>query len=310
MKYYLCLFIFLTFSIPVTAVSGQSEQFQTIKVNGFETNLSIFSIFVAPKSIVSIKTKRKEKNLFFTFENKKVAQKVARHWSFTAPENPGLYKLKGRNSANGTSIKINVFVTVPYSRRMNGTLEGYRVGEYPPPKTIKSAKYSRPLGFIRVDRKNKDTLLTPHFKLSQFLCKQKSGYPKFLIIKENLLLLLEDLLARVRQEGYDIDTFGFISGYRTPFYNKKLRNVRYSRHVYGDAADIYIDSNINGKMDDLNRDGKVNISDVRIFYNIAVDLKKSQLANSYTGGIGLYKKTSHHDGFIHVDTRGYPARWE
>ena len=34
--------------------------------------------------------------------------------------------------------------------------------------------------------------------------------------------------------------------------------------MYGDAADIYIDNDRNGSMDDLNRDGRVNIRDARV----------------------------------------------
>lgn len=268
MKHLFFAVIATLLSISCTAVSVRAEKFQTIKVNGFETNLTIFSIFVAPNSPVSIKARDKATNLIFTFEKRKLDRKFARNWRFTAPKIPGLYELKGKNTVDGSSIQIHVFVLVPYSKMVHGKLEGYRIDPYPPPKKLKSINYTTPVGFIRVDKKDEDILLTPHFRLSQFLCKQRSNYPKFLIIKENLLLLLEDLLTKVRQEGYPIDTFGFISGYRTPFYNKKIQNVQYSRHIYGDAADIFIDSNKDGRMDDLNRDGKVNLSDARILYTI------------------------------------------
>ena len=47
-----------------------------------------------------------------------------------------------------------------------------------------------------------------------------------------------------------------MSGYRTPFYNRSIGNqTRFSRHVYGDAADIYADDDGDGKMDDLDGDG-------------------------------------------------------
>lgn len=310
MKYFSIFILTIVVSTSTTAFAGKTKKFQTIKVNGHEINLPIFSIFVVPNTPISIKVKDGAANLTFTFENRVINRKFIRNWRFNAPVTPGLYELKGKNKTDGTAVKINVFVLVPYNRMAHGKVEGYRIDAYPPPKNLKSIRYTTPAGFIRVNKKDKDILLTPHFRLSQFLCKQISGYPQFLVLKENLLLLLEDLLQQVRQEGYDIKTFGFISGYRTPFYNKKIGNVRYSRHIYGDAADIFVDTSKDGRMDDLNRDGKVNISDARILYDIAVNLKKMHTSNDYKGGIGLYKPTAHHSGFIHIDTRGYPARWE
>lgn len=310
MKYLSILILTIVVSTSTTAFAGDTKKFQTIKVNGFEINLPIFSIFVVPNAPISLKVKNSAANLTFIFENRVINRKFIRNWRFNAPETPGMYELKGKNKANGTSVKINVFVLAPYNRMTHGKVEGYRIGAYPPPKNLKSIRYTTPAGFIRVDKKDKDILLTPHFRLRQFLCKQTSGYPKFLILKENLLMLLEDLLKHVRQKGYNIETFGFISGYRTPFYNKKIGNVQYSRHIYGDAADIFVDTSKDGRMDDLNQDDKVNISDARILYNIAVNLKKTHPSNDYKGGIGLYKPTAHHSGFIHIDTRGYQARWE
>ena len=51
-----------------------------------------------------------------------------------------------------------------------------------------------------------------------------------------------------------------MSGYRPPF--SAIGNVQYSRHVWGGAADFYIDqSPKDGVMDDLNKDGVVNRED-------------------------------------------------
>ena len=37
-----------------------------------------------------------------------------------------------------------------------------------------------------------------------------------------------------------------------------------SRHQFGDAADVIIDSDANGRMDDINHDGRVNFADARV----------------------------------------------
>ena len=50
-----------------------------------------------------------------------------------------------------------------------------------------------------------------------------------------------------RAAGIDASTFRILSGYRTPFYNRSIGNeTHYSRHVYGDAADIYVDEDGDG----------------------------------------------------------------
>ena len=129
------------------------------------------------------------------------------------------------------------------------------------------------------------------------------------MLREKLLYLLEDLLLEIQGNGYSIETFGFISGYRTPYYNRKIGNVKYSRHVYGDAADIFIDGDGDGRMDDVNADGVVDRGDIQLFYDIANRFKDARTASDYVGGLGLYKNNARHGGFVHVDTRGYRARW-
>jgi hypothetical protein len=199
-------------------------------------------------------------------------------------------------------------VTVPGSSVSDGRLQNYRIGDYPPPRT-KRSNYDPPAGFIEVTADNIDTALSPHFTLRQFVCKQESGFPKYVVVQESLLLLLEGLVATAQTEGFAIKSFGIISGYRTPWYNRRIGNVKYSRHVYGDAMDIFIDADGDGRMDDLNGDGSLNAADIQLFYNM-VNVFKARPENlKLVGGVGRYNKTSRHGGFVHVDTRGYRARW-
>ena len=106
-------------------------------------------------------------------------------------------------------------------------------------------------------------------QLRQFVCKQQSDYPKYLVLDPLLLNKLEYLLERVNAAGYHAKTFFVMSGYRTPYYNRSIGNVALSRHVWGAAADIYIDEDGDGYMDDINGDGVSNIEDVKILYRIA-----------------------------------------
>ena len=77
--------------------------------------------------------------------------------------------------------------------------------------------------------------------------------------------------------------------------------------MYGDAADIFIDNDGDGRMDDLNHDGRINIKDARVILEAANRVEAAH--PSLIGGVGVYSGNSAHGPFTHIDTRGYPARW-
>ena len=206
-------------------------------------------------------------------------------------------------------MHLNVMVLTPISQKKGEYLNGYRIGNYPTQPLRDNPIYNRPVGLFEVTESNENMKLTPHFTLRQFLCKQAGDHPKYVIIRERLLLKLEYLLEKTNRTGYTIETFGFISGYRTPFYNKSIKNVQYSRHVYGGAADIFIDQDKNGAMDDLNKDGVIDDKDVQVFYQIVDSEYDKKDYHKFRGGLGFYKRNKVHHGFIHVDVRGTKARW-
>ena len=70
-----------------------------------------------------------------------------------------------------------------------------------------------------------------------------------------------------------------------------------------------MDADGDGRMDDLNRDGKRDRADVELLATIAEEYMASEDAPGLRGGVGRYGKTTRHGGFVHVDTRGYTARW-
>jgi len=57
--------------------------------------------------------------------------------------------------------------------------------------------------------------VSQHFRLKQFLCKQSGGYPKYVVLNEELLQKLEHLLELTKRRGYHAATFYIMSGYRT-----------------------------------------------------------------------------------------------
>ena len=102
-----------------------------------------------------------------------------------------------------------------------------------------------------------------------------------------------------------------MSGFRTPQYNYTGGNTggraNLSRHMYGDASDVYVDNDRDGQPDDLNGDGKVDAKDAKVLADAAEKVERQYPA--LVGGIGIYKACCGHGPFTHIDTRGYRARW-
>jgi hypothetical protein len=232
-------------------------------------------------------------------------------WRFTAPDEAGLYPATVFNPSRTDSVLMNIFVMVPRKEKRNGRLNAYRIGEYPRTPLGGQSEYKPPSGFIEVTRENEDTYLSPHFQLKQFLCKQEGDYSKYVVLQERLLLKLQIILELVNEKGYYANTFHIMSGYRTPYYNRAIGNVQYSRHIYGDAVDFFIDTrHPHGMMDDLNGDGKIDHRDAALIYDIIDEQYPKQWYKPYVGGLGLYKERPGVRGpFVHIDARGKRARW-
>jgi hypothetical protein len=221
-------------------------------------------------------------------------------WNWTAPPEPGLYPIQLVALDKGDSVTLQAFVVVPFDRLQGELLNGYRIGRYP-------AK--PPAGFVEVTKENEDVFVSPHFRLKQFLCKQPAGSRKYVVLNERLLLALEYILERVNAAGYRATSFHVMSGYRTPAYNRSLANVRNSQHQWGAAADIFIDENGDGVMDDLTGDGRSDIRDAELLYRLIDGAAARPEAQGLIGGLGKYPPTAAHGPFVHVDVRDRKARW-
>src|SRR5690606_4113407 len=169
--------------------------------------------------------------------------------------------------------------------------------------------YRSPEGFIEVTPPMLELQLSPNFKVRDFLCKQECEFPMYLVLMEKLLLKLELIFESLQKEGYDVQKIAIMSGYRTPYYNEAIGNVLFSRHQFGDAADIYVDNDNDNYMDDLNKDGRRDNKDVEILYDVILKMTKKHWFSPYVGGLGFYKSNAVRTGFVHVDVRGQPDRW-
>ncbi|MDH3216286.1 MAG: D-Ala-D-Ala carboxypeptidase family metallohydrolase [Candidatus Krumholzibacteria bacterium] len=284
----------------------------TVKFRGLDIPYRVMAVFAMPEEILEFAIGKASPGLTFVAKthDDKILEGTGPKWSWRAPATPGLFPLTISETSTEESVTLNVFVLVPASSVKNGLLNGYRIDDYPRTPYKGLEIYRAPAGFVEVTRDNVDTSIAPHFTLRQFLCKQESGYPKYLVLRTRLLLKLELLLQRVNEKNYRYDTFAVMSGYRTPYYNKAIGNVKYSRHVWGGAADIYLDNNPkDGNMDDLNGDGRIDVGDAAVLYKIFDDLYGKPFYAPSIGGLGQYRKTNAHGPFVHVDVRGFRARW-
>ncbi|MEX2281031.1 MAG: hypothetical protein WEE89_00930 [Gemmatimonadota bacterium] len=231
------------------------------------------------------------------------------------PSEPGVWNLLVRI---GNAIRpvpdLSVITLVPLSQKKAGRIGSYVIGSWPYEAggRPRSPAYAPPAGLVRVTPANLNTQLSEHFQLRDFLTKgQTNVWPKYVALSPLLLDKLELTIQELERSGHDVKDVGVISGFRTPSYNEAGGETSgrgaLSRHMYGDAMDIYIDGDRDGRMDDLNRDGRVDIGDARVLGAAADRVEKKY--PSLIGGIGIYRPTGAHSGFVHIDTRGYRARW-
>jgi hypothetical protein len=219
---------------------------------------------------------------------------------------PGVYVLRDRAS---DFAFVNL---VPFSEKKNGKLGTYRMGSWPAEQRSTSERYSNPAGFIRVTPENQHTRISEHFRLRDFLTKdQATVWPKYLVLREGLIDKLELVIGALGKRGVNVTRMSVMSGFRTPQYNERGvgagGRAQNSRHQYGDAADVFVDNDGNGGMDDLNGDGRVNTHDARFLAQVVEEVEQNH--PELTGGVGIYSATGAHGPFVHVDVRGVKARW-
>jgi hypothetical protein len=210
---------------------------------------------------------------------------------------------------------LAVLSMVPLTEKRSGRIGSYVIGTWPFERggTPRTPAYAAPRGMVRVTPENLDLPVSRHFRLRHFVTKgQEDVWPKYVLISPRLLDKLELTIDELERMGHPVRRVGVISGFRTPNYNAGGGDPRgrgaLSRHMYGDAMDWFIDNDGNGQMDDLNGDGRVDLADLRIMVEAAERVERRY--PDLIGGIGIYRpRPGAHNGFIHIDTRGYRARW-
>jgi len=220
-----------------------------------------------------------------------------------APGFPGVYRLEvAQESGHRIVDSVLVAVMVPYAAKMGQSLNGYRIGNYN--AGIDGERPALPRGFIEVTPDIVELAVSKHLRLADFVThdEQQDLWPKYVALDTRVLDKVELVLAYVgafrggRNNLVQVDVH---SGFRTPVYNRRVpRSARDSRHQFGDAADLAIDADGDGRV--TYRDGML------------VSLQVEQVERDfpqYVGGLGIYGNQNGAP-YVHIDVRGKRARWK
>jgi len=222
--------------------------------------------------------------------------------SFEAPHEPGFYRLALMNGAERILVDGPALsVMVPFSAKLGTTINGYRIGTYVAERLGARAEQAPP-GFVQIEEVDADLPLTKHLRMSDFLSHdEQERWPRYAALDVRLLDKIELVVAemgRLSGRGDDAPVaLDVHSGFRTPFHNRRVnRAARDSRHQYGDAADIAIDSN---------GDGRISFADTRLVARAVEAVEEAH--PDLVGGMGLYNRGD--ASYVHIDARGRRARW-
>ena len=218
-----------------------------------------------------------------------------------APMRPGFYHLVViRGATREMLAEPSLAVMVPFSRKLGDQVNGYRIGWYLAERF--GAGYDRPAGFVEVRPEMLDLPITKHLKLADFVTHDDQGdvWPKYVALNPRLLdkleLIFADLGARVRP-GLVVDMH---SGFRSPSHNAEVENAaRDSRHQYGDAADLAVDAD---------GDGRITMTD-ELLVMLAVE-RVEERNPDLVGGLGMYTSRRFRTPYVHIDARGKRTRWQ
>lgn len=220
-----------------------------------------------------------------------------------APLTPGFYELVvTRGGVRQRLAEPRLAVLVPFEFKLGSTLNGYQIGRYPS-EWSRDEQAERPDGFAEVHEAHLDLPLTRHLKVRDFVTHDRQTvWPRYVAVDPRVLdkveLVLRELARRRGEERMDFD-LEVHSGFRTPLHNANVEgSARDSRHLYGDAADIAIDAD---------GDGRLTIFDA---YRVetAVDWVE-RLHPELAGGLGVYSSRRFATPYCHIDARGERKRW-
>lgn len=219
-----------------------------------------------------------------------------------APDRPGFYRLQLRTDSGSRVLdSLSLAVMVPFSQKTGGWLNGYRIGFYSGERTSRPA-LDAPAGFVQIEKTDVELPVSDHLRLADFLSRDaQATWPRYAAVDPRLLDKIELVLDEIeswyggsRRTSVALDVH---SGFRTPLHNRQVaRSARDSRHQFGDAMDLSVDANL---------DGKVSVADTRL---VALAVEIVERAHpELIGGMGIYAGNG--STYVHIDARGQRVRW-
>jgi uncharacterized protein YcbK (DUF882 family) len=222
------------------------------------------------------------------------------------PDRPGFYRLALVAGASRRIVEgMTIGVLVPFEEKQGRALNGYRMGYW---RGERGAASAVPAGFIQIRAQDADLQLTRHLRVSDFITKDnQSLWPRYVAVDGRLLDKLELVLEVLERTQGGPAVAGAAprfaievrSGFRTPLHNAVVSHAaRDSRHQYGEAVDVAIDAD---------RDGRFTLKDLRLVVRAIeeVEAEHPELA----GGMGLYTSRRFSSPYVHMDVRGDVVRW-
>jgi uncharacterized protein YcbK (DUF882 family) len=215
----------------------------------------------------------------------------------------GFYRLAlVRGDQTRTVDGLTLAVLVPFKEKEGKMLNGYRIGTYLAEKI--GGNQLPPEGFLEINEHDVDLPISKHLRVGDFLSHDgQQTWPRYAAVSPRLLDKLELVISEITR-WYGSSTpvsleMDVHSGFRAPDHNRRIaRAARDSQHQYGDAADVAIDANGDGKY--TSYDSRLVGLAVEI-----VELKHPELV----GGLGIYTSGHARTSYVHIDARGTRARW-
>ncbi len=220
-----------------------------------------------------------------------------------APLEAGFYELVVTRSGIAQRIaEPRLAVLVPFELKLGSSLNGYQIGRYPA-EWSHNEQAERPAGFAEVHADQLDLQLTRHLKMRDFITHDSQTiWPRYVAIDPRVLdkieLVMSELARRRGEERMDFE-LEVHSGFRTPLHNSGVEgSARDSRHLYGDAADVAIDAD---------GDGRLTIFDA---YRVESAVEWVERTHpELAGGLGVYSSRRFATPYCHIDARGERKRW-
>ncbi|HUF66794.1 MAG TPA: D-Ala-D-Ala carboxypeptidase family metallohydrolase [Gemmatimonadaceae bacterium] len=215
------------------------------------------------------------------------------------PDRAGFYRLALVTGASQQVLEeLSVAVLVPFHAKVGPVLNGYRIGTY---VAERFGERKNPEGFLEITASDLDLQVTRHLRVADFVTHDRQQtWPKYAAVSPRLLDKIELVVAEIaRWQGRESVSVmvDVKSGFRSPDHNRRVaRAASDSRHQYGDAADIAIDAD---------GDGRLTRTDTRLV-GLAVEIVEARHPE-LVGGLGIYLHTR--TPYVHIDARGKRVRW-